>query len=119
MTFEDHAAYTTVPMRPVLNELRSRVLALDDRLQYGEKCTAAQRIAYNIPGSKIFCEIKVQRGAVVLHLVDGGYPDPARIADAIPETHGWRQLQKQITILSMADLEVAMPFIEAAYRVRS
>jgi hypothetical protein len=45
-------------------------------------------------------------------------PDPAGIADDIPASHGWRQLKKRITILSMADLQAAMPFIEAAYRAR-
>lgn len=116
VTFEDHAAYTDAPRRPILNELRSRVLSLDDRLPQGEQCTSGQRIAYKIPGSKIFLEVKVQRAAIVLHLADGGYPDPAGIADDIPASHGWRQLKKRIAIVSKADLEAAMPFIEAAYR---
>jgi hypothetical protein len=58
----------------------------------------------------------MQRAAIVLHLADGGFPDPNRIADDIPESHGWRQLKKRITILSAADLDAAIPFIEAAYR---
>jgi predicted transport protein len=116
VTIEDHAAYTTAPLRPVLNELRGRVLSLDDRLQQGEQCTAGQRIAYKIPGDKIFLEVKVQKAAIVLHLADGGWPDPTGIADDIPASHGWRQLKKRITIERMADLEAAMPFIEAAHR---
>jgi predicted transport protein len=116
VTFEDHAAYTTAPMRPILNELRSRVLSLDDSLRQGEQCTSGQRIAYKIPGGKIFLEVKVQRAAIVLHLADGGCPDPAGIADDIPASHGWRQLKKRVAIERMADLEAAMPFIEAAYR---
>ena len=98
----------------ILNELRSRVLGLDDRLRQGEQCAAA-RIAYKIPGDKIFLEVKVQKAAIVLHLADGGCPDPAGIADDIPASHGWRQLKKRITIESMADLEAAMPFITAAH----
>jgi hypothetical protein len=62
--------------------------------------------------------VKVQKAAIVLHLADGGCSDPAGIADDIPPTHGWRQLKKRITILSEADLEAAMPFIEAAYQAR-
>lgn len=118
MTFEDHEAYTTAPLRPVLRELRSRVLGLNDLLRQEERCTAAQRIAYKLSGSKIFLEVKVQRSAIVLHLADGGCPDPANIVDDIPESHGWRQLKKRILIMNLADLDAAMPFIEAAYHVR-
>jgi hypothetical protein len=116
VTFEDHASYTDATRRPILNDLRGRVLSLDDRLRQGEQCTPGQRVAYKIPGGKIFLEVKVQRAAIVLHLADGGCPDPAGIADDIPESHGWRQLKKRIAILSGADLEAAMPFVEAAYR---
>jgi predicted transport protein len=116
VTFEDHLAYTDAPRQPILRELRRRVLTLDDRLQRAEQCTPGNRIAYKIPGNKIFLEVKVQRAAIVLHLAAGGCPDPNGIADDIPESHGWRQLKKRITILSVADLDVAMPFIEAAYR---
>jgi hypothetical protein len=63
-------------MRPILNDLRSRILSLDDRLRQNELCAPAQRIAYKIPGGKIFLEIKVQRAAIVLHLADGGCPRP-------------------------------------------
>jgi predicted transport protein len=118
VTFEDHATYITAPLRPVLYDLRKRVLNLDGRLRQQERCTPGQRIAYNRPGYKIFLEIKVQRAAIVLHLVDGGCPDPDGVVDNIPASHGWGQLKKRITIKSVSDLEAAMPFIEAAYRAR-
>jgi len=110
--------YTDAPRQPILRDLRKRVWALDDRLRQAEQCTAGNRIAYKIPGNKIFLEVKVQRAAIVLHLADGGYPDPNHIADDIPESHGWRQLKKRITILSSADLDAAFPFIQAAYQHR-
>jgi predicted transport protein len=117
-TFDDHASYTDAVRRPILVDLRNRVLRLDDRLRLTERCTPGQRIAYNIPGGRIFLEVKVQRAAIVLHLADGGCPDPKGIADDIPESHGWRQLKKRITILNAADLDAAIPFVEAAYRAR-
>lgn len=61
-------------------------------------------------------EVKVQRAAIVLHLADGGCPDLNGITDDIPASHGWRQLKKRVAIVGMADLDAAMPFIEAAYR---
>lgn len=118
VTFDDHASYTDAVRRPILSDLRNRVFGLDGRLQQTERCTPGHRIAYNIPGFKIFLEVKVQRAAIVLHLADGGCPDPNGIADDIPASHGWRQLKKRITILSTADLDAAWPFVEAAYRAR-
>jgi hypothetical protein len=118
VTFDDHASYTDATRRPVLIDLRSRVLALNDHLRQTERCTPGQRIAYNIPGGRVFLEVKVQRAAIVLHLADGGCPDPNSIADDIPASHGWRQLKKRITILSTTDLDAAWPFVEAAYRAR-
>jgi len=94
VTFEDHATYTDAVRRPILAELRNRVLRLDDRLRQSEQCTPGQRIAYKVPGEKIFLEVKVQRAAILLHLADGGCPDPNHIADDIPASHRWRQLTK-------------------------
>jgi hypothetical protein len=116
VTFEDHAAYTDAPRHEVLNELRTRVLSLDEQLRRGEQCTSSQRIRYKIPGDKIFLEVKVQRAAILLRLVDGGCADPAGITSDIPERFGWGQLKKQIALLTMADLDGAIPFVEAAYR---
>jgi len=119
VTFEDLVLYTDAPRQPTLVDLRERVLRLDDRLRQTEKCTAkGRRIAYNVPGCRIFLEVKVQRAAIVLHLADGGCPDPNGIADDIPESHGWRQLKKRIKILTAADLDAAILFVEAAYCAR-
>ncbi len=115
---EDHASYTDIVRRPILLEIRNRVLSLDERLRQTERCTSKQRIAYKVPGGKIFLEVKIQRAAIVLHLADGGCPDPSGVTDNIPTTHGWRQLKKRITIKHIADLEAATPFIISAYRAR-
>lgn len=116
VTFEDHAAYTDAPRRPILQELRRRVLSIDGQVQQGEHCTTSQRIRYKAPGGRIFLEVKVQRAAILLRLADGGCPDPDRITTPIPESFGWGQLKWQITLLTMTDLDAAMPFVEAAYR---
>ena len=118
VTFDDHAAYTDAQRRSILLELRSRVLSLDGQLRQGEQCTTSQRIRYKIPGGRIFLEVKLQRAAILLRLAHGGCPDPDGIASPIPESFGWGQLKLQIAVLSIADLNKAMPFIEAAYRAR-
>lgn len=114
--FQDHLTYADAIRQPILTELRTRVFSLDNRLRQTERCTQRQRIAYKKPGERIFLEIKVQRAAIVLHLADGGCPDPNHIADDIPESRRWRQLKKRVAILSATDLDAAMPFIDAAYR---
>ncbi|HEY5378565.1 MAG TPA: hypothetical protein VIJ78_03410 [Pseudolabrys sp.] len=55
----------------------------------------------------------------MLRLIDGGVADQDGITTDIPESYGWGDLKKQIKILSTADAEKAMPFIEAAYRRRA
>jgi len=119
VTFEDHASYTDAPRREILDQLRQNIFGLDDRLREGETCTPAQRIVYKIPGDKIFLEIKVQRSAIVLHLIETGVPDPKGIASSIPESHGWGDLKKRIKILTSTDAENAMSFIERAYQSRA
>jgi hypothetical protein len=64
VTFEDHASYTDAVRRPLLIDLRNRVLRFDDRLPAAERCTRGQRIAYSIPGGRVFLEVKVQRAAM-------------------------------------------------------
>lgn len=99
VTFEDHAAYTDEPRRKILYELRRRVLALDERLRNGEVCTSRQRIAYSLPGTKLFLEVKVQSAAIVLHLIDGGIPDHDGITTDIPKPYGWGDLAKRINLV--------------------
>jgi hypothetical protein len=54
VTFEDHASYTDAIRRPILYDLRNRVFDLDGQVRQTEQCTPGQRIAYNVPGFKIF-----------------------------------------------------------------
>ncbi|WP_417702405.1 GIY-YIG nuclease family protein [Pseudophaeobacter sp.] len=117
-TFEDHLAYTDEERREVLVELRRRVHDLDRHLQENERCTSGQRLAYKLPGGVNFLEIKVQKHAVLLHLVDGGLADPERLAEDIPASHKWHHLKKKIRISDMETLNAAMPFVEAAYRTQ-
>ncbi len=118
VTFEDHASYTDSSRCEILSQLRESIFALDDRLHEGEACTSRQRITYKVPGNKIFLEIKVQRSAIVLHLIESNVADPKGITDPIPETYGWGDLKRRIKILTSVDATDAMPFIEGAYKSR-
>jgi len=113
LTFEDHASYIDATMRPILLDLRDRVRRLDDRLT--ERCTSEQRITYHVPGNTDFLEVKVQRAAFLVRLkIEGG---PAGITSKIPASFKW-PYKSQIKVRSQADLEAAMPYVEAAYRAR-
>jgi Meiotically up-regulated gene 113 len=114
--FEDHASFTDAQRRELLVDLRRRVWELDARLQQGEVCTPLQRIAYRVPGNKQFMEVKVQRAAFLLRLIDGDFPpDPGGIARLIPASHQW-PFKLEIKVTTPAELQAAMPFVEAAYR---
>ncbi len=66
--FEDHVAYTESALRPVLRELRRRILALG-RME--ENVTLAQRITYSV--ARIFAEVKVQKKRILVRVFDMGY----------------------------------------------
>ena len=74
-SFNDHCNYTDEERRPLLVRIRREMQELDSRLV--ERVTAGQRIAYRKPGGKIFLEVKVQRHAIVLHMIE--VPDPGQI----------------------------------------
>lgn len=116
VSFEDHAAYTDEPRRAILRKLRQFILDLDKRLRDTEKCTLQQRIAYHIPGDGIFLEVKVQRAAIVLHLIDADLDDSEGFATRIPKSHGWKQLAIRIKITDPSEAKKALPFIKAAYK---
>ncbi|PSJ57611.1 GIY-YIG nuclease family protein [Pseudaminobacter soli (ex Li et al. 2025)] len=115
VTFDDHAAYTDEPRRKIFHDLRKTILRLDERLANGETCTPGNRVAYKLPGGRTFLEVKVQRSAIVLHLVESGVPNPDHFAQAIPESHGWRHLKLRIKITNVEDADRARPFIEGAF----
>ncbi|MBM3580498.1 MAG: GIY-YIG nuclease family protein [Alphaproteobacteria bacterium] len=119
VTFNDHASYTDEARRQLLYQLRQDIIKLDNRLGEAEICTPGQRIAYKLPGGKVFLEVKVQRSAIILHLIDVSVPDPTSITTTIPESHGWRDLKLRIKITTTAELMQAMPFIEGAYRFQA
>jgi len=118
MTFDDIASYATAPYRPILVDLRRRIHDLGPELQHCEGYTGKQRIRYALPNDIIFLEIKVQREAIVLHMINAGLPDPDGITTPIPESYGWRQLELRIRLSSSDQVEAAMGFIKAAYQLR-
>jgi predicted transport protein len=111
VSFRDHYCYTDEKRRPLLSRLRTEILKLDSRLD--ERTTAGQRIAYKKPDRNVFLEVKVQRHAIVLHMVD--VPDPDHILSEIPETHGWHQLAKRTKVQTETELERVLPLIKAAW----
>jgi predicted transport protein len=117
ISFEDHVTYTDAVRRPLLRQLRHDIVALDDRLRSGETVTTAQRIVYKIPGGKNFIEIKVQRGAILVRLIETGVHDTRRAVRKIPETHGWGDLKEEIRISDASDAKYALQFIKAAYQI--
>jgi hypothetical protein len=111
ISFHDHYNYTDEKRQPLLTQIRSELHEWDNKLI--ETITAAQRIAYSKPNRKVFLEVKVQRHAIVLHMID--VPDPDHILSKIPESHGWRQLTGRAKIETNDDLKRTLPLIRAAW----
>ena len=98
--FEDHLAYAEPQIRPILQELRVRILVLGSRVQ--EKATPAQRIAYSV--ARVFAEVKVQKKRVLVRVFDMGITDPRAIISDIPAKYKW-QHQKEIAIDNLTKAE--------------
>jgi predicted transport protein len=111
LSFDDHVAYTEPQVRPVLHDLRTRILALGSRVE--EKVTPAQRIAYSV--ARVFAEVKVQKKRILVRVFDMGMPDVREIVTDIPGKHKW-QHQKEIAIDSLELVDDAVKFIEASYK---
>ncbi|CDX58749.1 hypothetical protein MPL3365_30287 [Mesorhizobium plurifarium] len=119
ISFEDHVAYTDAPLQPILRQLRQQIFQIDDCLREGEAVTPAQRIAYRVPGaSRGFMEIKVQRSAILVRLIDTELADPRGAKHRIPDSHGWA-VKNEFRIAGHDDAEYVMPFIRAAWRLAS
>ena len=109
--FDSHYDYTDEERRPLLVRIRREVQGLDAKVI--EKVTAGHRIAYSKPGRKIFLEVKVQRHAIVLHMVD--VPDPEGVLSSIPESHEWKQLSRRARVVTNADLNRLLPLVRVAW----
>ncbi|RMF11517.1 MAG: hypothetical protein D6763_02905 [Alphaproteobacteria bacterium] len=110
VSFEEHVSYTDPTIKPILRELRQRILALGPDIR--ENVTKQQRVAYSV--NRIFVEVKVQKKRVLVRFFGRGLPDPKNRVTNIPQTHGWTH-NKEIAIANSDSLEYAMPFIKASY----
>jgi predicted transport protein len=110
VSFQDHVEYADPVIRPVLRELRDRIIGLG-RMQ--EKPTPAQRMKYS--RARDFCEVKIQKNRILVRVFNMEVPDPKGIVTDIPGTHLW-QYQKEIPVDCMELVDYAMPFIVASYQ---
>ena len=112
VSFNDHYNYTDEERRHLLIKIRQAVRGLDDNIF--EKVTPAQRVAYNKPNRKIFLEVKVQKHAIMLHMIT--VPDPDQVLSTIPGSHEWDQLARRVKIETDSDLDRVLPLIRIAYQ---
>jgi predicted transport protein len=114
ISFEDHVAYTDPLIRPLLRQLRARIIGLGHRgTAITEKVTRHQRIAYSV--DRIFAEIKVQKKRVLVRFFDTGVADRKNLVTDIPATHRW-QHDKEIALDGPGLTDYAMRFIEPSHR---
>jgi len=114
VSFEDHVAYPEAPLRPVLRELRRRIVALEKTggRKITEQVTKHQRVAYSV--NRIFAELKVQKKQILVRFFGMSVPDPKNIVTSIPATHRW-QHDREIAVQNLELLDYGMPFIQASY----
>ncbi|WP_315924096.1 DGQHR domain-containing protein [Mesorhizobium sp. SP-1A] len=111
---EQHISYAEPQIRPVLTELRSRILRLDGRIV--ERATSAQRIVYFV--DRIFAEVKVQKKRVLVRVFATDTPDPKGLLHHIGHAakNGW-QHDKELHLEDLSAIEDGMSFIEASLQL--
>jgi predicted transport protein len=114
VSFEEHIAYADPEIRPVLRQLRAKLVSLGGGTRaVREKVTKHQRVAYSV--AQIFAEVKVQKKRILIRFFGTNQADPRRLVTSIPVTHGW-QHDKEIAVSSPDLLDYALPFIDASFR---
>ncbi|MER9913999.1 hypothetical protein NKJ71_25570 [Mesorhizobium sp. M0050] len=106
-----HIAYADPHIRPIIDQLRSKILQLNGRIVEG--ATPQQRITYS--EQRIFAEVKVQKKLVVVRIFDTGDTDPSGMLQHIEYAakQGW-QHDKELRLDNMLMLDDAMRFVEAS-----
>ena len=113
VSFADHLAYAEPNIRPVLVELRKRIMALDrTERRIKEKATSEHRIAYSV--ASIFADVKIQKRKILVRFFEMGVSDPKNVVtDKTKYKWAW---PNQIAVDSVALVDYAMKFVEASYR---
>jgi predicted transport protein len=114
VSFQDHVAYADPPIQPLLRQLRTRIIGLEQPGRtITEKVTKHQRIAYS--AGRVFAEIKVQKKRVLVRFFDTGVVDFKNLVMDVPATHKWQQ-DKEIALDNSNLADYAMRFIEPSYK---
>lgn len=114
VSFQDHVAYADPPIRPLVQQLRTRIIGLHrSERAITERITKHQRIAYSV--ERVFAEVKVQKKRVLVRFFGTGVADPKNLITDVPATHQW-QHDKEIALDSPNLIDYAMRFIEPSYR---
>lgn len=113
VSFDDHVAYADPQIRPLLQQLRTRIIGLQQPGRaVTERITKHQRIAYSV--DRIFAEVKVQKKRVLVRFFGTGVADPKSLVTEVPATNRW-QHDKEIALDSPSLTDYAMGFIEPSY----
>ncbi|MGB8442782.1 MAG: hypothetical protein WCE26_25545, partial [Candidatus Acidiferrales bacterium] len=116
VSFEDHVAYGDPQIRPLLQQLRTRIIGLKQPGRaITERVTKHQRIAYSV--DRIFAEVKVQKKRVLVRFFGTGVADPKNLVTEVTATRLW-QHDKEIVLDSPSLTDYAMRFIEPSYLSR-
>lgn len=97
---------TSQPIKELWNELRSRIIELDENIQ--EKVTQAY-IAHRI--TKNFSEIHIGKNHLKIHLRPVSYNDPKKLITKMPESYNWT-MDSRVYLKSKDDLDYVFSLIE-------
>ena len=108
-TLESLLTKSTAGAVSLFNEMRQRILQLDDSIQ--EKATRIY-VAYRV--KKNFAEVAFQTNQIRIKLRPIDYFDPEKMVRQVPGGYNWTE--KYVHVNSRRDIEYVLRLIEQSYR---
>lgn len=108
---EDFIQKSTPAVKEIFEELRERILALDEAII--EKPTRSLYVGYKMANN--FTDVHFQKGGLKVFLRPIEYVDPKGMVKQIPDGYNWK-LNKFFQLTSSEDIDYLMGLIEQSYK---
>ncbi len=112
-TFDEHLEYTKPEVRELATDIQEFIQKLDPAIEEAPK---KLYVAYKTSQKIVCVEIQKQKILLFLKLDPKQVPGPAGISRDVTNVGHFGTGDLEITVRSRADLEIAKPYIEQAYR---
>lgn len=109
-TINGHLERVTDEVRAAFNELRERILSIDESIT---ETVRVYYVGYRV--SNNFAEVHFQRNALKIHLRPIEYDDPKSLVQKISDKANWT-MNRYVHLSNVSDIDYVFSLIEQSYR---